>query len=29
VESEIGRGTQFTIELPVPPRLPAHDGRSR
>ena len=21
VESEVGRGTQFTIELPVPPRL--------
>jgi signal transduction histidine kinase len=23
VQSEIGRGTQFTIELPVPPRLTA------
>lgn len=22
VQSEVGRGTQFTIELPVPPRLP-------
>ena len=21
VQSEVGRGTQFTIELPVPPRL--------
>lgn len=24
VQSEVGRGTQFTIELPVPPRLQAH-----
>ncbi len=23
VQSDVGRGTQFTIELPVPPRLPA------
>lgn len=23
LQSEVGRGTQFTIELPVPPRLPA------
>jgi signal transduction histidine kinase len=21
VESEVGRGTKFTIELPIPPRL--------
>ncbi|MCA9258001.1 MAG: two-component sensor histidine kinase [Planctomycetales bacterium] len=28
VESELGRGTQFTIELPVPPRLPANEAAS-
>ncbi len=27
VDSEPGRGTQFTIELPVPPRLAASDGQ--
>ncbi len=26
VESEVGRGTQFTIELPVPPRLGVHEA---
>jgi signal transduction histidine kinase len=26
VESEPGRGTQFTMELPVPPRLAVLDG---
>ena len=26
VESEAGQGTQFTIELPVPPRLPATEN---
>lgn len=25
VQSEVGRGTQFTIELPVPPRLPKEE----
>lgn len=28
VESEVGRGTQFTIELPVPPRLAGRDPAS-
>ena len=27
VQSEVGRGTQFTIRLPVPARLPAGDNR--
>jgi signal transduction histidine kinase len=25
VQSEVGRGTQFTIELPVPARLTSQD----
>jgi len=28
VQSELGRGTQFTIKLPVPARLAAEDGNS-
>ncbi|MEX0938480.1 MAG: ATP-binding protein [Pirellulales bacterium] len=29
VQSEVGRGTQFTIELPVPPRLAVDEGRAQ
>jgi signal transduction histidine kinase len=29
VDSEPGRGTQFTVELPVPPRLAVHGGRNK
>ena len=28
VESEVGRGTKFTVILPIPPRLPALSGQA-